>query len=292
MMGNPPTSNTSTLPLRGLCVLSTRAEHVGTGSMPTPAADPLVERLSALGAEVVLQPAIRIGPPADWRPVDDAIRRLGEFDWLVFSSANGVRFFFDRLAARKGDRPIFVERQKEQSPAASFVIPKLAAIGPGTAEELARRGLRAEVVPEPFRAEALADALAPGAPGKRFLLIRASRGRDVLRDRLTAAGAKVEQIVAYASDDVETADEAVATRLRAGRIDWITATSSAIARSLARLFGDDLRLAKLASISPLTSGTLRELGFEPAAEAKVYTLAGLADAIVEHTSLSLGKRVL
>ena len=116
--------------------------------------------------------------------------------------------------------------------------------------------------------------------GKRFLLARASRGREVLAERLTAAGAQVEQIVVYTSTDVERPEAEIAAMLRAGRIGWITVTSSAIARSLARLFGDDLRRAKLASISPITSGVLRELGYQPAAEAAEYTLAGLAAAIV------------
>jgi len=103
--------------------------------------DPLAEQLGRLGAEVIVQPAIRIASPADWRPVDAALARLNEFDWLVFSSANGVRYLLDRLR-EKG-----IQLVSEQ---------KLAAIGPGTADELARYGLRAELVPERYRAEALA----------------------------------------------------------------------------------------------------------------------------------------
>ena len=156
----------------------------------------------------------------------------------------------------------------------------MAAIGPGTADELARYGLRADLVPGQYRAEALAEALAHEAPGRRFLLARASRGREVLAEQLSAAGATVEQIVVYSSTDVQEPDPAVAALLRAGRIDWITVTSSAIARSLVGLFGEDLRRAKLASISPITSGALRELGHQPAAEAAEYTVAGLVTAIV------------
>ena len=117
-----------------------------------------------------------------------------------------------------------------------------------------------------------------------FLLVRASRGREVLAEQLRAAGALVEQIVAYTSIDMERPDPAVAALLKAGRIDWITVTSSAIARSLVRLFGDDLRRAKLASMSPLTSGVLGELGHSPAAEAVEYTMAGLVAAIVDAAS--------
>jgi uroporphyrinogen III methyltransferase / synthase len=230
--------------------------------------DPLAEQLRKLGAEVIRQPAICIGPPNDWQPVDAALARLDQFDWLVFSSANGVRYLVDRLAA---------VGELDQSP---FPV-KLAAIGPGTAEELARHGLHAKLVPAQFRAEALADALANEAPGRRFLLARASRGREVLAEQLAAAGAAaVEQIVVYTSIDVQQPDPAVAALLRAGQIDWITVTSSAIARALVGLFGADLRLARLASISPVTSDTLRELGHQPAAEAAEYTFAGLAAAIV------------
>jgi uroporphyrinogen III methyltransferase / synthase len=178
----------------------------------------------------------------------------------------------------------------------------VAAIGPGTAEELRRYGLAADLVPDQFRAEALAESLLKeiqskgGSPifssrksgqssrSPRLLLIRASRGRETLAETLTAAGARVEQIVVYTSTDVVLADPHVAALLRAGSIDWITVTSSAIARSLAKLFGGELRRAKLASISPLTSGVLRELGFEPTAEAAEYTLPGLVAAIVDNRS--------
>jgi uroporphyrinogen III methyltransferase/synthase len=245
-------------PLLGVRVMVTR---------PANGRDPLAEQLRALGAEVVVQPAIRISPPDDWRPVDKALARLQEYDWLVFSSANGVRYLFDRL-------------QERRVGTAATWFPKLAAMGPGTAEELARYGRRADLMPEQFRAESLAEALASDAAGKRILLARASRGREVLAERLVAAGAVVEQVVVYNSADVEHPSAEAAALLRDGKIDWITVTSSAIARSLGRLFGEQLRGAKLASISPITSSTLRELGYEPAVEAAEYTLAGLTAAIV------------
>ena len=100
-------------------------------------------------------------------------------------------------------------------------------------------------------------------------------------ERLIAAGAAVDQIVAYSTTEVTQADAEVVAALAAGRIDWVTVTSSAIARSLAALFGDALRQSKLASISPITSGVLRELGYQPAAEATEYTMSGLVEAIVK-----------
>jgi uroporphyrinogen III methyltransferase/synthase len=161
---------------------------------------------------------------------------------------------------------------------------RLAAMGPGTAEELARYHLRADAQPEQYRAEELAALLQREARGERYLLARASRGREVLSEELTAAGANVEQIVVYSSDDVPAADPEIVALLSDEKIDWITVTSSAIARSLARMFGDNLRRSRLASISPITSGTLRELGHPPAAEATVYTMDGVVEAIISAES--------
>jgi uroporphyrinogen III methyltransferase/synthase len=233
---------------------------------PGEQAQELRRRLTELGAEVVEQPGITVSDPPDWSATDAALTRMESYDWLVFSSTNGVKRLLDRLLHRCG--------RLEQLAAV-----RLAAIGPGTAAELARYGLAADVVPHEYRAEALAEALAPHAAGKRFLLARASRGREVLSERLTAAGGIVEQVVVYTSSDVETADPQVAAALAAGQIDWVTVTSSAIARAIVALFGESLRKARLASISPITSQTLRELGYPPAAEAAEYTMAGLVAAI-------------
>jgi uroporphyrinogen III methyltransferase/synthase len=220
---------------------------------------------------------------------------LTEHDWIVFSSANGARFFLERLRAVEGS----VDR---------LAGARLAAIGPGTAEQLARYKLHAHLVPDEYRAEALAEALinsfarqvrgpspeavtgqpqysAKPARSVRFLLIRGSRGREVLAERLLAAGAQVEQVVAYRSIDVAEPVPHVRASLAAGRIHWTMVTSSAIARSLVRMFGPELHHTKLASISPLTSATLRELGYLPAAEAEQYTIGGVMAAMVRHEQL-------
>jgi uroporphyrinogen III methyltransferase/synthase len=243
-------------PLFGQKVLVTRPLHQ---------ADDLARPLAELGAEVLLQPAIEIRPPSQWD--DRQLSLLDRYDWIVFSSSNGVRHFLERLPHVGLDLR-------------SLAKTRLAAIGSATAEELSRYHLRADLVPDEFRAESLAAALAGGAAGKRFLLVRASRGRELLAQALAKAGGIVEQVVAYDSVDVEAADPAIAAKMAAGQIDWTTVTSSAIARSLARLFGQSLNKTKLASISPVTSDTLRELGFEPTTEAKEYTMAGVVAAIV------------
>lgn len=246
--------------LFGTRVLVTRPRHQ---------AEQLCARLSERGADVLRQPAIEITDPTDWAPVDRALAEVHRYDWLVFSSANGVCYFLDRLWEHGGD----LRRLGGL---------RLAAIGPGTAERLERYRLRADLVPEEYRAEALAERLAPEAGGKRFLLVRASRGREVLAQRLTAARGLVDQVVVYRSMDVKQAEPEVGEALAEGRIDWITVSSSAIARSLVGLFGEHLRQAKLASISPVTSEVLRGLGFGPAAEARRYTMDGLVDAILAH----------
>ncbi len=253
----PESSWFAARPLFGVRVLITR---------PRDQAGALRDRLAELGAQVLVQPMIRISDPADWKPVDAALAELDRHDWLVFSSANGVRYLLDRLLSTGGD-------------VRKLGNIRLAAIGPATAQELARYGLRADLVPDEYRAEALAATLVGEAAGRAFLLARASRGREVLAEELRDAGGTVEQIVVYSSADVETPDPEVAAALAAGHIDWITVTSSAIARSLVRLLGDDLRRARLASISPITSDVLRELGHEPAVEAARYTMDGLVEAL-------------
>ncbi len=249
-------------PLFGQAVLVTR---------PRDQAWELEDHLTELGADVLLQPAIEISDPSDWRPVDAALARLDEFDWLAFTSANGVRYLLDRLLATGRDLR-------------TLGNVRLAAIGPGTARALEAYHLRPDLQPERFDAEGLAAALAPQAAGKQFLLARASRGRDVLPRLLQEAGAAVEQIVVYTSTDVAQPDEEISERLVRGEIAWVTVTSSAIARSLAALFGDELRQARLASISPITSQTLRESGHEPAVEASEYTMSGVIAAIVESST--------
>lgn len=244
-------------PLFGRRVLITR---------PAGQAEPLRRRLEALGAEVLEQPTIRITEPPSWAPVDAALARMSHYDWLVFSSRNGVRYLLERLL--------------ETADLRSLAGVRIAAIGSSTAKALAEYRLKADLVPETFDAEALARSLAPGARGKRFLLARASRGREVLAEQLTVAGGNVEQIVVYSSTDVPQAEAGETAELESGRVDFLTVTSSAIARSAAAMFGDALLKTRLVSISPVTSATLRELGFEPSAEAAASTMEGLTEAML------------
>lgn len=247
-----------TRPLFGRSVLVAR---------PAGPADRLSQQLAELGARVLLRPAICISPPDDWAPVDRAIARLNAFDWLVFSSANGVRMLLDRLLS--GGRDL-----------RALASVRLAAIGPATAEALREYRLTADLTPDEYRAEALAEALATEARGRKFLLARASRGRDVLGEGLKKAGGVVEEIVVYSSRDVDAADPQIAGMLADGQIDWAAVTSSSIARSLHRQYGELLNNTRLVSISPITSGVLRELGHAPAAEAASFDMPGVVQAIL------------
>lgn len=247
-------------PLSGLRILVTRPAHQQ---------DQMESRLTELGASVISCPAIVIGPPNDWSPVDHAISRLAEFDWIVFSSSNGVRYFLDRVWHRGLDMR-------------HLGACKIATMGPGTTSELGRYQLRSDCQPSEFRAEELADALCPMVTNKRCLLIRASRGREVLAERLTQAGASVEQVVTYSSSDAIENREAFQSLIESRQIDWVTVTSSAIAKSLVAGFGDVLKSVKLVSISPITSQTLRELGYEPAVEAEEYSMDGIVNSLITY----------
>ncbi len=243
-------------------LFGTRVLVPGTPATSRKLRDALAER----GAEVVVRPAIRVVAPDDWAPVDAALDALERYDWVVFSSANGVDHFLGRLFRRGGD-------------VRCFGGVRLAVMGPGTASALARYHLSADLVPAEFVAESLARDLAKRVGGGRFLLVRGSQGRDVLARGLAAAGATVDQVAAYRSVGVEAPDPDVAAALSAGTIDWVAVTSAAIARSLDRLYGAALKRARLASIGPVTSAALRALGHEPAVEAAPHTIAGLVEAM-------------
>ena len=236
---------------------------------PARQADSAIAACLELGAEPVLVPAIEILPPDDWSNVDTALQRVGEFDWLVFTSANGVQFFLDRLWETGGD----VRRLGGV---------KIACIGPATAERLHQFRLRADVVPEEFRAEALAESLAQRVSGKRVLWASASRGRDVLPTTLKAAGAEVERVVVYQNLDVDAGSETNLAQVEQHHLDWITLSSPSIARNVARMLGDlsSEPLPKFASISPVTTAAANEAGLPVTVEADEFTWPGLLRAIV------------
>lgn len=236
-------------------------------------AQDFIERLERLGAEALPAPTIELAEPRSTQALDRALAQAEAYDWVVFTSARGVESFFARLAERGGD-----VRQLWRA--------RLAAIGPGTAAALSRRGLRVEVVPAEFRAEGLASALAPRVRGRRVLLPRAEGARDVLPRVLADAGAAVDDVAAYRAVPPPGLPERVSRLLDEGRVDAVTFTSSSTVRHFARLLGPGavgrIGAARVACIGPITAKTARELGLRVAVEAREYTIDGLAKALVDY----------
>jgi uroporphyrinogen III methyltransferase / synthase len=232
--------------------------------------------LENLGAEVLLAPTVEVRAITEPAPLDRAIDRLDDYDWLVFTSANGVRFFLRRLDERGRDLRALGRL-------------KLAAIGPVTAEALATYHLRADLVPDSYRSEALADALGPVVRGRRVLLARADRGRTLLKDELEQL-ADVDQVAVYHNADVACLPDSIVERVVDGTVDWITLTSSAITERLHDLMPEPARRrigreVRLASLSPVTSATAARLGWHVAVEATEFTWDGLVDALVKQIAV-------
>lgn len=231
-----------------------------------------IARCVQLGAEPVLMPLLTVGPPDDPAVVDAALARLAKFDWLVLTSANGVRALMGRLFQTGGD-------------ARRLAGVRIACIGPGTAEALRDWSLQADLIPDSYRAEELARCLAPHVAGCRVLWARASRGRDVLPAGLMAAGAIVEEVVVYSHRDAEALPSSVVEAIENGRLDWVGLSSPAIARRLAALWPEAARgqlgsTVRLAAISPVTAEAALSAGLPVEVTATVHTWDGLFDAIV------------
>jgi uroporphyrinogen III methyltransferase/synthase len=238
-------------------------------------ASDLSHRLEDLGAEVIEAPTIELHPPSDWTEVDAALKRR-DFDWVIFTSANGVLYTKNRLLEIGLD-------------ARALVGGRIAAIGTATAEAIRRElCLKVDLCPEQFVAEALADALAArdtGA-GRKFLLLRAEIARPILRDRLLKGGAaEVCDVAVYETRPAAALPPVLIDALAAGRIHWITFTSSSTAKNFFELLGterrDQIAGAKIASIGPITSATLREIGAVPDVEAKQFDIEGLVRALMD-----------
>lgn len=257
-------------PLAGRRVLVTRTREQ---------ASVLVASLRERGALPVELPTIQVVPPTSWGPVDRAIERLGSFDWIVFTSANAVKFFFDRLTAvgETGHRPV--------STGQDALTARIAAIGPATARALQERGQSVTFQPSTFVAEAVVNELARfDLAGRLVLLPCAQDTRDVLVSGLAAQGARVERVVVYQT--LPTGDPDAARRLFAeGAVDVVTFTSSSTVQHLVALLGAEaprqLQNAIIASIGPITTATARDLGLTVAIEAREHTIPGLIAALEE-----------
>ena len=262
-------------PLFGRQVVVTRARTQ---------AGELSAELESLGAEVYEFPTIEISPPESFVPLDDAIHNLDSFDWLVYTSVNGVEAFVERLRHRGLDLR---------------AVPRdagVAAIGPATAKRLEEAGLRVDVVPGEYRAEALIEALDGGSiSGKRVLIPRARVAREVLPEKLREAGAEVVVVPAYQSVPSSAGKDELALRLRSGEIDCVTFTASSTVENFVGAFGAEeaarlLSGTRVACIGPVTAGTARRRGLRVDAEADEYTIPGLVEAVTNLLAADPAKR--
>ena len=253
-------------PLFGRRIVVTRAREQ---------ASDLIRQLTELGAEAIQCPTIQVKPPRDWTPVDAAIDAIDQYDWLIFTSVNGVDYFFDRLFEKGRD-------------ARALGHLKTAAIGPATAKRLETRGLKSDIVPDHYRAEAVVKAFAEtDVRGTRILLPRAKEARSVLPVELTGLGAAVDEVTVYETWQAENSGNELVKRLEEGTIDMVTFTSSSTVKNFCKLLPPDAaqRLMKgvtVASIGPITSRTAKESGLTVTIEAESYTIPGLVQAILDY----------
>ena len=247
------------LPLRGQSIAVTRASSQATS---------LCRRLRRLGAQVVPVPAIEFEEPTDWAPADRAIRNLPSYDWLIFTSVNGVDRFLARLDASPRDLRDLPGR--------------ICAIGPATGDRIRSLHLNADLLPDEFVAESLVEAFRDiDLEAARVLIPRAQEAREMLPSRLRAMGAQVDVVPVYRTV-LPTGSRDLAETIwnSESAPDWVTLTSSSTVRNLARIVPlDKLRQSRIASIGPVTSGTVRELGLHVAVEASPYTTDGLVRAL-------------
>lgn len=255
-------------PLFGRRVLVTRSRDQ---------AGELVDLLEAQGAEAIEVPLLSIVPPEDYGPLDRACARAGEYDWIVFTSANGVNAFLDRLLAGPRDVRVLADA-------------RLCAVGPGTAARLTRLGLKVDLIPEDHRAEGVAAAMKAlgGLEGAHVLFPKADIARDVVPEQLRAAGAVVEEVVAYRTVAIEPEGHLdIYRQLLDGRIDVVTFSSASAVRAFAALYGDDqaadlLSHTTVATIGPVTADAAARYRITPAIVPASSTMPALVDAIVAH----------
>lgn len=263
-------SSRSRKALQGVRVLVGRARHQ---------AGALSAELRKHGAEVIEVPFIEIRNPRSFKPLDSALKNLNTYDWLILTSVNGVEAMWNRLRKLRL-KPRVVD------PAGRV---RLAAIGPATRKAIEDRGLKVDVVPKEYVAESVVRSLKGKVKGKRVLLVRAKIARDVIPRELRRAGAQVDVIEAYET----VVPRASRTRLQqvmnnpVQRPHIVTFTSSSTVKNFVELLGarkksraSQLHGIRAASIGPVTSATLRELGLPVQIAARKFTIPGLVSAIV------------
>ncbi len=258
-------------PLFGKGVVITRPERQ---------ADDLAKLLAAEGARPIAFPTIAIEPPSDWSGLDTALEKLESYQWIIFTSANGVHFFFERL------------RQKGKD-VRDLKGVKICCIGPATARQLDARGIGVDLVPEEFIAEGILKSFAAlNIQGQKILIPRAAKARDLLPEGLKKMGAEVIVATTYRTVNSGRKKEELAARFAVGDVDVITFTSSSTVTNLVDIMGKDFELppsVRVACIGPVTAGTATKAGFKIDILQHEYTMEGLVRALVDHFKHQEGK---
>lgn len=256
------------LPLFGKRVLITRPEGQS---------EAMAQTLRDAGADPLELPTVQIIPPSDPDRLAQHVTRAGSYDWVVFTSVNGVEAFFEVL-------------RRERLDARVLGGVRVATIGPATRDALAQHGVRADAMPDEYRGEAVAAIIAAQTPtlaGKRILIARAEVAREVMPERLRALGAEVDVVPAYRTIAApEARFQAIRSLLEKGGIDVVAFTSSSTVERLVEGLGPDasalLGRAQIAAIGPITADTAARLGLPAQVVASEYTAQGLVDALVTH----------
>jgi uroporphyrinogen III methyltransferase/synthase len=251
-----------TLPLSGRRILITRTREQ---------AEEFSTLLQNYGAQVITFPTIEIAPTGDWQPLDKTIEKLDSYDWVIFTSVNGVRSFTQRL-------------KDKGSGVDALVGKKICAIGPRTQGELEKLGLNVTFMPTEYRAEGVIEGLkARGIKGQKILIPRAKGARKILPKSLREAGAEVDEVEVYQAIKPSKSNESLTAILKKG-IDVVAFTSSSTVRNFMELLSDKSALngVKVAVIGPITAETVKNYGLEPHITPQEYTIPALVEAIVEY----------
>jgi uroporphyrinogen III methyltransferase/synthase len=262
-------------PLAGKRIVVTRApEQAGE----------LIRELEQMGAEVLILPTVCFAPPSDWQPLDSALRAIGEFDWILLTSQNAVRFLAQRCRELKLD----VKSPQSRKPS-------VAAVGPATAQAASEAGFQVDYTAKVRSGENLAQELHASLRNGRVLLPRSDRADDRLPNLLQNAGARVTEVIAYRTAVPKTLDTRIVDRVQRDEVDAIVFASPSAYHNLSDVIGGE-QLAELsarvdfAAIGPTTARALRDGGVRVAIEANESSAAGLADAIAKHYQRQLSAK--
>lgn len=258
-----------------------------------------------MGATVLEIPFIEIRPPRSYKPLDTALKNLHTYDWLILTSVNGVEAMWDRLGklklnfakiprgqrSREGHEFTLAVRSGKKKPASGAEALHIAAIGPATQKAIEQRRIEVDVVPEEYVAESVVRSLRNRVKGKRILLVRAKVARDVIPNQLRKAGAHVDVVEAYETIVPQSSRKRLRKALANPRLrpHLITFTSSSTVRNFIALLGSNpanLAGIRFASIGPVTSSTLRELGLRADIRATKFTIPALVEAIVHAAGIT------